>query len=216
MNASEPSSRYSLFEDSKRSSPSLLARQLRLRLQADDNSDIPRNLHNIVVSIHAIATFQALHDYLRPRVAGLIGGSSRLSSMLSAIAGLGGPFSGNSDIPLPKLSDSAPAGTSSSQNTANDSPRRSRRLSAKIAGGSGSGGNDEGPSNESNTKEGSTQGGEPTPEPQGETLYADFTDDEVDADVFDEEVEHDQSGGDKTVSLSVAEGMPYSLRLCHY
>lgn len=206
MNAFETSSRYSSFEDSKRSSPSLLARQLRLRLQADDNSDIPRNLHNIVVSIHAIATFQALHDYLRPRVAGLIGGSSRLSSMLSAIAGLAGPFSGNSDNPPPpKLSDSVPAGTSSSQNTANDGPRRSRRLSAKIAGGSGS--NDEGPSNESNTKEDSAQGDEP-----GETLYADFTDDEVDADVFDEEVEHDQSGGDsKTVSLSVAEGTPYSL-----
>ena len=212
MNASETSFRYSSFEDSKRSSPSLLARQLRLRLQADDNSDIPRNLHNIVVSIHAIATFQALHDYLRPRVAGLIGGSSRLSSMLSAIAGLGGPFSGNSDNPPPpKLSDSAPVGTSLSQNIANDGPRRSRRLSAKIAGGSGGGGNDEGPSNESNAKENSAQGGEPTPEPQGETLYADFTDDEVDADVFDEEVELDQSGGDKTVSLSVAEGMPCSL-----
>ena len=212
MNAFETSSRYSSFKDSKRSSPSLLARQLRLRLQADDNSDIPRNLHNIVVSIHAIATFQALHDYLRPRVAGLIGGSSRLSSMLSAIAGLAGPFSGNSDNPPPpKLSDSVPAGTSSSQNTANDGPRRSRRLSAKIAGGSGSAGNDDGPANGSNTGEGSTQAGESTPEPQGETVYADFTDDEVDADVFDDEVEHDPSVGDKTVTLSVAEGMSYSL-----
>lgn len=164
-----------------------------------------------MVSIHAIATFQALHDYLRPRVAGLIGGSSRLSGMLSAFAGLGGPFSGNSDNPLPKLSDSAPAGTSSAQNTANDGPRRSRRLSAKFTGGSGSGDNDEGPSSESNIKEGSAQAGGLTPEPQGETLYADFTDDEVDADVFDEEIEHDQSGGDKTVTLSVAEGMPFSL-----
>ena len=61
-----------IFPDSKRSSPSLLARQLRLRLVAGEDSDIPKNLHNIVVSIHAIATFQALHDYLRPRVAGLM------------------------------------------------------------------------------------------------------------------------------------------------
>ena len=67
-----PNISHSPHLDSKRSSPSLLARQLRLRLVAVDDSDIPRNLHNIVVSIHAIATFQALHDYLRPRVAGLL------------------------------------------------------------------------------------------------------------------------------------------------
>lgn len=80
--ANEPS-------DSKRSSPSLLARQLRLRLIAAEDSDVPRNLSNIVVSIHAIATFQALHDYLRPRVSGLLSSSSRLSGMLAALAASG-------------------------------------------------------------------------------------------------------------------------------
>ena len=45
--------------DSKRGSPPLLARQLRLRLISEDDSGVPRNLHNVVVSIHAIATFQA-------------------------------------------------------------------------------------------------------------------------------------------------------------
>ena len=47
------------FEDCKRSLPSLLAHQLRLRLLqvAGDDSDIPQNLHNIVVLIHAIDTF---------------------------------------------------------------------------------------------------------------------------------------------------------------
>ena len=59
---------YESLLESKRSSPSLLARQLRLRLIAADDSDIPKNLSNIIVSIHAIATFQALHDYLRPRL----------------------------------------------------------------------------------------------------------------------------------------------------
>jgi E3 ubiquitin-protein ligase TRIP12 len=78
-----------LSTDSKRSSPSLLARQLRLRLIAEEGSDVPRNLNNIVVSIHAIATFQALHDYLRPRVSGILSGSSRLSSMLAALAAAG-------------------------------------------------------------------------------------------------------------------------------
>jgi E3 ubiquitin-protein ligase TRIP12 len=68
----------------------------RLRLVAGDNSDIPRNLHNIVVSIHPIVTFQALHDYLRPRVAGLLS-SSRLSGMFAALAASG--FVGSTSKP---------------------------------------------------------------------------------------------------------------------
>ena len=63
-----------------------MARQIRLRLVAAEDSDIPKNLSNIIVSIHAIATFQALHDYLRPRVAGIMPGTYRLSSMLAALA----------------------------------------------------------------------------------------------------------------------------------
>ncbi|KAI6008984.1 ubiquitin-protein ligase [Pisolithus marmoratus] len=70
-------------DDSKRSSPSLLARQLRLRLVTDDDSDIPRNLQNMV----------ALNDYLRPRVAGILS-NGRLSNMLAALAASGfGPGS---------------------------------------------------------------------------------------------------------------------------
>ena len=135
--------------DSKRSSPSLLARQLRLRLVADDDSDIPRNLHNIVVSIHAIATFQALHDYLRPRVSGLLSGGSRLSGMLAALAASGfGPGGSSSTAaaaaaaeelrqsisavrnPVPPAAESSAAATSSSA----ISRRRSQRLSAKKSG----------------------------------------------------------------------------------
>ncbi|KAK2761596.1 Ubiquitin fusion degradation protein 4 [Arachnomyces sp. PD_36] len=47
---------------------SMLGKQLRLKLLADDDSDIPRPYKNIMVSIHAIATFKALDDYLRPRI----------------------------------------------------------------------------------------------------------------------------------------------------
>jgi len=141
----------SIVADSKRSSPSLLARQLRLRLVADDDSDIPRNLHNIVVSIHAIATFQALHDYLRPRVAGLLSGGSRLSGMLAALAASGfGPGSSqtaaeelrqsvsasNMVAPTPTAAEtSTPAASSSASGIAR---RRSQRLSARNAGTSGS------------------------------------------------------------------------------
>lgn len=55
--------------DGNRSSPaSMLGKQIRLRLVADDESNIPRPYRNIMVSIHAIATFKSLDDYLRPRI----------------------------------------------------------------------------------------------------------------------------------------------------
>lgn len=55
--------------DGNRSSPaSMLGKQIRLRLVADEESDIPRPYRNIMVSIHAIATFKSLDDYLRPRI----------------------------------------------------------------------------------------------------------------------------------------------------
>lgn len=76
--------------DSRRNSASLLARQLRLRL-VGEGSDIPKNCTNITVSIHAIATFQALHDYLRPRVASQgVPANSRISGMLAAFAAAAG------------------------------------------------------------------------------------------------------------------------------
>ncbi|KAH9924830.1 hypothetical protein B0H21DRAFT_781413 [Amylocystis lapponica] len=124
-------------DDSKRSSPSLLARQLRLRLVAAEDSDVPRNLSNIVVSIHAIATFQALHDYLRPRVAGSLPGGSRLSGMLAALAasGLAPP---PADSPLRSATTAASDGStvattasSSASATLSVNRRRSLRLSAK-------------------------------------------------------------------------------------
>ena len=118
-----------MFPDSKRSSPSLLARQLRLRLVAGEDSDIPKNLHNIVVSIHAIATFQALHDYLRPRVAGLIL-NGRLSGMLASAPSAGS----SSREPLQTEVNKVPATETKklpSAPTETVGRRRSLRLSAK-------------------------------------------------------------------------------------
>ncbi|KAF2194104.1 hypothetical protein K469DRAFT_689158 [Zopfia rhizophila CBS 207.26] len=54
--------------DSRSSATSMLAKQLRLKLVADEESGIPKAYRNIMVSIHAIATFKALDDYLRPRI----------------------------------------------------------------------------------------------------------------------------------------------------
>lgn len=56
------------YDGNRSSAASMLAKQLRLKLVADDESEIPRPYRNILVSIHAIATFKALDDYLRPRI----------------------------------------------------------------------------------------------------------------------------------------------------
>ncbi|KAK5956673.1 Ubiquitin fusion degradation protein 4 [Knufia fluminis] len=55
-------------ENSRSSSTSLLSRQIRLQLKAGEDSNIPPSFRDMVVSIHAIATFKALDDYLRPRI----------------------------------------------------------------------------------------------------------------------------------------------------
>lgn len=85
--------------DSHRSNPaSMLAKQIRLRLTADDDSDIPRVYRNIMVSIHAIATFKSLEDYLRPRISLTDrprpprGSRDSLSRALAAMAGGTFPF----------------------------------------------------------------------------------------------------------------------------
>ncbi|TIA99570.1 hypothetical protein E3P94_02149 [Wallemia ichthyophaga] len=94
-----------LGDDSRRSPISALSRQVRLRLVADD-PELSKVQPTMVVSVHAIATFQILNDYLRPRIMnGLSGkggsGSSRLSGVLAAFAAATG-------IPPPEADASSP------------------------------------------------------------------------------------------------------------
>ncbi|KAH9172968.1 hypothetical protein EDB89DRAFT_1961917 [Lactarius sanguifluus] len=184
------------MDDSKRSSsPSLLARQLRLRLVAAEGSDIPKNFNNIVVSIHAIATFQALHDYLRPRVSGLMFSGSRLSGMLAALAGVtSGGLSATKPPDQPEASTSAgPSATAAASEAVPEPP-------AVEAG----------PSNPPPASLGSSA--EPPTSAAGEDSFgdnaeftADFTDDDVEAEVFDDEIDPDNVSAEKTVTLSVAD-----------
>lgn len=59
---------HNTFDGNRSSAASMLGKQIRLRLVADEDSGIPRSYRNIMVSIHAIATFKSLDDYLRPRI----------------------------------------------------------------------------------------------------------------------------------------------------
>ena len=131
------------FDSNRSSAASMLAKQLRLKLVADDDSEIPKSFRNIMVSIHAIATFKALDDYLRPRIS--LSDRPRsgrhhenLSSTLAAFAaatgglpshhqrllerglGLGSPNNDPSSIPAPP-----PPTTGPSSATKKTSARRS-------------------------------------------------------------------------------------------
>ncbi|KAL1999739.1 hypothetical protein VTN02DRAFT_4089 [Thermoascus thermophilus] len=59
---------HNSLENTRSNATHMLAKQLRLKLVADEDSDIPRPYKNIMVSIHAIATFKSLDDFLRPRI----------------------------------------------------------------------------------------------------------------------------------------------------
>ncbi|KAI1424053.1 HECT-domain-containing protein [Xylaria sp. FL1777] len=59
---------HNALDNRSSSAASMLAKQIKIKLIADEDSDIPRSYRSIMVSIHAIATFKALDDYLRPRI----------------------------------------------------------------------------------------------------------------------------------------------------
>lgn len=77
--------------DAKRTSMALISRTLRLKLVAEDGADVPKSCQSLMVSIHAIAPFSALEDYLKPRIAGILSfrPSDLTPHMLQALAGSG-------------------------------------------------------------------------------------------------------------------------------
>ena len=85
--------------DNRQNPAGMLARQLKVRLVADEASGIPKSVSNVVVSIHAIATFQALNDYLRPKITRALAAADRSGN--------------NSPVPTATL---APTSTSSRLN----------------------------------------------------------------------------------------------------
>ncbi|KAJ5923377.1 Ubiquitin-protein ligase Ufd4 [Penicillium verhagenii] len=60
---------HNSLENTRTNAAYMLAKQLRLKLVAEDGTDVPRPYKNLMVSIHAIATFKALDDFLQPRIA---------------------------------------------------------------------------------------------------------------------------------------------------
>jgi len=113
---------------SDRSAASMLAKQIRLRLAADDDSDIPRNYRNIMVSIHAITTFKSLDDYLRPRISATPRNSRReaLSRAFDALANTAGmPLNSSAAARLRQAMGGSSSSSSSSSSAAPPPPTTS-------------------------------------------------------------------------------------------
>ncbi|KUJ12253.1 uncharacterized protein LY89DRAFT_673252 [Mollisia scopiformis] len=128
------------FDGNRSSAASMLAKQIRLKLVADDDSEIPKPYRNIMVSIHAIATFKALDDYLRPRISlsERPRGSRRegLSSALAALAaaGMPNPFSGSSNAQARLLERGLASATAATPAAPTPSATRSsRKAKSKTA-----------------------------------------------------------------------------------
>lgn len=77
--------------DSRSAPASALARQMRVRLVADEDSDFPRSLRNIIISIQAIATFKIVEEFLKSKIAvgRLFARSTTASRLQNAWASLG-------------------------------------------------------------------------------------------------------------------------------
>ncbi|KAK6587156.1 hypothetical protein PZA11_000446 [Diplocarpon coronariae] len=123
------------FDGNRSSAASMLAKQIRLKLVADDDSEIPRPYRNIMVSIHAIATFKALDDYLRPRISlsERPRGSRRegLSNALAALAaaGMPNPYAGTGHSRLVERG----LASANAATPAPSTPRSSRKSKSKTA-----------------------------------------------------------------------------------
>jgi E3 ubiquitin-protein ligase TRIP12 len=135
--------------DSGRPSSSSLSRTIRVRLQAEEGQDVPKQVANISLTIQAIAPMQALHDYLRPRVADANYMSTNgMSGMFAAYAAgmaipKGGSGTGSASRFLAVLSANRPGGSgvpALGTPIASSAPESSRLVPLEpTAGASGSG-----------------------------------------------------------------------------
>ncbi|KAF2415851.1 hypothetical protein EJ08DRAFT_127706 [Tothia fuscella] len=100
------------YDSSRASAAGMLAKQLKIKLSADSDGDIPAPFRNIMVSIHAIATFKALDDYLRPRIALSENPRSQrdrdvlpgaIAAYAAALAGRPGSERANRYLPPPRM-----------------------------------------------------------------------------------------------------------------
>lgn len=121
------------LDHNRSNATSMLSKQLRLRLVADDDADMPRPYRNMMISIHAIATLKALDDYLRPRISlseRPRGARHRegVSHSLAAFAAAAGVPSPRPRLAEPGESGNGDVATSSTPPSVAATPRSSKKV----------------------------------------------------------------------------------------
>lgn len=108
--------------DNNRSSPAaMLSKQLRLKLMAaDEDAEMPRPYKNLMISIHAIATFKALDDYLRPRIS--LSDRPRSARHREGVSNALAAFAAAAGIPNPHHRLAERGGTASGDSPAHPTP----------------------------------------------------------------------------------------------
>lgn len=119
---------------------SSLGRSMRIRLQAEDGEDIPKQMSSLSVTIQAIAPVQALHDYLRPRVAdpNYLSGNSALQNMFAAYAASRGGSGGSTSRLLAALAAGSrgadgPPGSQNEPSSSATAPQQALSQSAEAS-----------------------------------------------------------------------------------
>ncbi|RXK36787.1 hypothetical protein M231_05948 [Tremella mesenterica] len=191
------------LSDSSRSS-SGLGRTMRIRLQAEEGQDIPKAVSNISVTIQAVAPLQALHDYLRPRIADghfmSGGGLGGLGESLQAAGMTGLTQVQAAPSSAPESSRLAPPAPANPTNPAPPQRRRSARLSGQPQGANP-------PEPASPVAPLSSSAPEPSNVPEMPLVdFDEYSEEEdFDADVFDEDMEEEINRPvERVVNMSVA------------
>lgn len=128
METFEVQSATSGLEESKGSSLNNLVRQIRLRLVAEDGTDLPRVCKEMVVSVQAIAPLSAINSWLRSRVISISNGGNGAANGLSSMleAAYAGRFDNQSGNPP---SNNNPAGATTTGKSAADKSKKTTSAS---------------------------------------------------------------------------------------
>ncbi|KAJ6160693.1 hypothetical protein N7470_004089 [Penicillium chermesinum] len=128
---------HNSLENTRSNAAYMLGKQLRLKLVAEEGTDAPRPYRNVMVSIHAIATFKALDEFLQPRIAvndrprqsrtrdtilSQIAQAARMRDQMTAHP----PRTPSTGIPPPQAEDPSDSGNAM-DSTGEDAPAATRR-----------------------------------------------------------------------------------------
>lgn len=119
------------LENTRNNAAYMLGKQLKLKLVADEDTEAPRSLRNIMVSIHAIATFKSLDDFLNPRLSlserpKTSRSRETILSQIASAARLRDQLTGNGDMPSSTPPQRPPASTSSPPNRRHGTSSRAK------------------------------------------------------------------------------------------